>query len=328
MSHSATSSTFEIPTIDVVVITFRRPEVVRTNLEHLARQTAKPAQILVVDSSPDELTERVVKNFPHVQFVNNPSGAGNMTSSRNEVLPRLRADVIAFLDDDAFPEAGYIAALQVFYARRPEASLGCCRTMNGVPGEAALGVDSIGRMLPNGTILGYFGADPGEDRPVDHGIGATMHMRRALLRELGGFREYYTGVSGVREDSDLFMRAADLGLQAWFVRDAVALHIGAPQAKGRRFDLRYRHWATRNHTILILANVGLFTRRGLRCLATPVALVACEAGPIHKRAVRVAVVVAGLTRGMVVALRTFGIGPVPPRGGFRQNGRPLSLPPA
>ena len=152
--------------------------------------------------------------------------------------------------------------------------------------------------------------------------------RRALLRELGGFREYYTGISGVREDSDLFLRAAALGHQAWFVRDAVALHIAAPQAKGRRFDLRYRHWASRNHTILIVANIGLFTGRGLRCMATSVVLSARDAGPVHKRTARVVVVLAGVVRGLVVAARTFGSGPLPATGGFRRNGRALTLPSA
>ena len=83
-----------------------------------------------------------------------------------------------------------------------------------------------------------------------------MSFRRSTLEALGGFREYYTGISGVREDADSFFRARGLGLKAVFIYDAVANHVAAPQSRGRRFDSRYHHWANRNTAILMVANFG------------------------------------------------------------------------
>lgn len=312
--------------VTVVIITFQRPEVVRTNLEHLARQTVAPHQVLVVDSSPDDLTREVVKAFPFATFIKNPAGAGNMTSSRNEALGQVTGDLLSFLDDDAYPAPEFVAELTSFVDAHPEVALGCCRTLNGVPGEDSMGVDSIGRFLPDGSLEGNFGADPGRDLPIDHGIGASMWMRTELITQLQGFREYYTGVSGVREDADLFLRAAENGHQAWFVHKAVTLHVAAPQAKGQRFDLRYRHWASRNHTILLLANFGLASRMFWRAVLTMILQNASQAGSPLKRAGRTAIAGAGIVRGAVWALRTFGPRKRPPIGGFRQGERPLTLP--
>ena len=57
------------PTISVVIITFKRPEVVRTNLEHLAAQEVPAHQVIVVDSSPDDQTRDGVAGFTAVTFV-------------------------------------------------------------------------------------------------------------------------------------------------------------------------------------------------------------------------------------------------------------------
>jgi len=312
--------------VSVVIITFKRPEVVRTNLEHLARQRVAPHQVLVVDSSPDDRTRDVVAAFPFAVFIKNPAGAGNMTSSRNEALPHVTGDVLSFLDDDAYPDPDFIGELRAFVDANPDANVGCCRTLNGIPGEETMGLERIGRFLPNGSLEGYFGADPGHDLKVDHGIGASMWMRTKVITQLQGFREFYTGVSGVREDSDLFFRAAEVGHQAWFVHKAVTLHVAAPQAKGQRFDLRYRHWASRNHTILMLANFGLASRMFWRAVLTMVLQNASQAGSPVKRLGRTAIAVAGIARGGAWALRTFGPRKRPPVGGFRQGGRPLTLP--
>ena len=109
--------------------------------------------------------------------------------------------------------------------------LGCARTLNDQPGEEAEGVDLIGKFTDSGEILGHFAAQPGYDVVIDHGIGATMSFRRKCLADLGGFREWFHGVSGVCEDTDAFLRARRLGHKAVFVHDAVARHVGAPQVR-------------------------------------------------------------------------------------------------
>lgn len=304
------------PTVTVVIITYRRSDCVRSNLEHLALQSLLAQQVLVVDGSEDLRTEAVVAEFTFATYLRNPRGAGNMTSSRNAALPYVTGDLLVFLDDDAFPAVDYIERIVEFCATRPAIALGCARTLNGVPGEAAIDPDGIGTFVDDGTIIGNFAADPGRDIEIDHGIGATMWMRRTLIEELGGFREFFTGVSGVREDADVFLRAKHLSYQAWFVHGAIASHIAAPQAKGRRFDLRYQHWAARNHALLLIANFGMASPIFRRSLGGVVPQNLAYGGRWHRRIVRTVVILLGYARGALVAARFIGVGPLSPVGRF------------
>ena len=304
------------PTTSVVIITYRRPDCVRTNLEHLAAQVHPADQVLIVDGSEDIESERITGEFGFATYLRNPRGAGNMTSSRNAAIPHLTGDVVVFLDDDAFPEPDYLDRLTSFCADRPDVMLGCARTLNGEENEAMTGVDRLGTFLDDGTLLGYFAAEPGHDVPIAHGIGATMWMRRSLIAELDGFREFFTGVSGVREDADLFFRAKARGYQAWFVHAAVARHVAAPQAKGRRFDLRYQHWAARNHALLLIANFGMTSAVFRRSFFGAVPRNLSYGGAWYRRVVRTGAIFAGYVRGMVVAARFIGRGPLDPIGRF------------
>jgi GT2 family glycosyltransferase len=91
---------------------------------------------------------------------------------------------------------------------------------------------------------------------VDHVMGCNMSYRREVLGRLGGFREDYPGISGVREDSDMCLRVRRLGYKVMFNPAAKADHIGAPQAKGRRFDARYVFYIERNHLTMLVRNFG------------------------------------------------------------------------
>ncbi|HTW93709.1 MAG TPA: glycosyltransferase family 2 protein, partial [Tepidisphaeraceae bacterium] len=117
---------------------------------------------------------------------------------------------------------------------------------------------------PDGTLTGFFAADPGEIIEVDHVMGCNMSFRREILARLGGFRTDYPGISGVREDSDMCLRVKRLGYRIMFNPAARVDHVGAPQAVGRRFDWRYSYYASRNHAMLLVRNFGPFSAIALR----------------------------------------------------------------
>lgn len=242
-------------TLSVVIITYARPDYVRTCLEHL-RELERPAsEVLVVDASPDVRTrELVTRDFPEALYLRNDLGPGTMPESRQIGLAHARGDIVAFIDDDAFVEPSWATELLTPYADPTVWGVGG-RAVNGLPGEESMGLGQIGRLLPNGMLTGYFGADPGRDLDVDHLLGATMSFRRDTLTSIGGIRGNYPGTC-LCEESDISLRVRAAGGRLVFAPRAVVHHVAAPYDVGQRFDRRYLYYARRNHVVLLARNFG------------------------------------------------------------------------
>ncbi|WP_182252402.1 glycosyltransferase family 2 protein [Microbacterium esteraromaticum] len=238
----------------VVVATYRRPEHVRTCLEHLAAQTVAPARVVVVDASPDTLTRDVVSDFPDVHYRRNDLGVGLLATSRAIGVQGADEDVIAFIDDDAYAEPQWLAEILAAYDDPAVGAVGG-RADNDRPGEELEGWDRIGRLLPDGTLTGNFGADPGRIVETDHMLGANMTVRTEALRSIGGIHDHYPGTC-LREDSDLALRVKTAGWRVVFAPRAAVLHVAGEYAKGKRFDLRYRFYGARNHILLLTTVLG------------------------------------------------------------------------
>lgn len=241
-------------TAAVVVATYNRPGHVRTCLEHLAAQTRPPDSVVVVDASPDRRTKEVVAEFPGVRYRRNERGRGATATSRAIGVAAVDADVVAFVDDDAYAEPEWLAAILVPYADPQVAAVGG-RALNGQPGEAEQGLDAIGRLRPDGTLTGHFAADPGRDIDVDHLLGANMSVRNSVVEDLGGIRDLYPGTC-VREETDIVLRMRRAGYRVVFTPAAVVEHVAGPYARGRRFDLRYTYYGQRNHLVLLTTTLG------------------------------------------------------------------------
>ncbi|MBO0980976.1 glycosyltransferase family 2 protein [Microbacterium sp. SD291] len=238
----------------VVIATYRRPDHVRTCLEHIRRQTTTPSRVIVVDASPDDLTRDVVTAFEDVEYRRNDLGAGTLAASRAIGVQDAVEDVVAFIDDDAYAEPQWLAELLAAYDDPTVGAVGG-RADNDRPGEEREGLDSIGRFLADGTLTGNFGADPGRIVETDHMLGANMSVRTDALRAIGGIHDYYPGTC-LREDSDLSLRVKKAGYRIVFAPRAAALHVAGEYAKGKRFDLRYRFYGARNHILLLTTTLG------------------------------------------------------------------------
>ena len=229
-----------------------------------------------------------------------------MTTSRNIGLEHVTGDIVAFVDDDANVRENWVQGLLNAFSD-PSVGGVAGRTCNGHPGEDFEGIDAIGRIREDGRLTGYFAADPGRMIEVDHGIGANMAFRRDALAQLGGFRDDFRGVGGLREDTDMFLRLRAMGYKAVFAPEAVVDHVGAPHVKGRRFDYRYSFWARRNHALLLARNYGLGSHRFRTWLADEAkrVLMVTHHRPA-RRLVRIAIGLLGIAAGAASSSRKAG----------------------
>lgn len=176
------------PRLSVIICTHNRAGLLRRCLTALETQTVSVSdfEVIVVDNGSTDDTKSVVESFARrsvpPRYVHEPTLG--LSVARNTGLNHAKAEIVAYIDDDAFAEPQWAEA--VLYAF-----------------ESANGVDAVaGRvfaeweipkpewMTPLLEVL-YTVHDRGEQRrllaPNEYFVGANMAFRAELLRELGGF---------------------------------------------------------------------------------------------------------------------------------------------
>jgi glycosyltransferase involved in cell wall biosynthesis len=117
-----------MPTVSVVIPTYRRPPLLRRAVASVLAQTVDDFEIVVVDDASDESTRGVVRSFGdrRIKYMRHQANLG-VASARNTGILNSAGRFIAFLDDDDewLPEK---LELQVDRMESVEGSVGaiCC----------------------------------------------------------------------------------------------------------------------------------------------------------------------------------------------------------
>jgi GT2 family glycosyltransferase len=191
---------------DVVICTYtlaRWEQLVRS-VESALAQTVTPQQLIIVVDG-DEVLARCRQEWdaggadsPVEIVVVANQFAGRLGSARNTALLQARAEIVAFLDDDAEAEPDWLERLLAVYATHPEAVAvgGAPRANYGAPRPSWFPPDFEWVFSCHYTSL------PDRLAPVRRLIGASMSVRRDEALAVGGFHADY------HDDMDLSHRIA------------------------------------------------------------------------------------------------------------------------
>jgi glycosyltransferase involved in cell wall biosynthesis len=240
-----------LPSVSVVVSTYDegRWRHLLACVESLRRQTAPPAQLIVVVDHNPALLERAREAFPDATVIDNDRPRG-LAGARNAGIAGSAAEVIAFIDDDARAEPDWLEQLG-----------GCFGASETVGAGGALIPDwEDGR--PSWVASEFywvFGCSytglPETLAPVRNPIGANMAARAEVLREVGGFRE------GDEADSPRELRSRGMVRAAGNVPDDTDLAIRVKQRIASAVWL-YQPRARVLHSVpSARASLGYFLRR-------------------------------------------------------------------
>jgi glucosyl-dolichyl phosphate glucuronosyltransferase len=186
-------------------------------------QTQEPAPlevILVIDYNP-ELQRRLTEQLPDVRVVPNSNGRG-LSGARNAGVELATGDIVAFLDDDAVAQPGWLGALMRPYTD-PD--------VIGVGGRAEPGWATQRPPWWPGEfdwVIGcaYTGMEPGVVRNLQ---GGNCSYRRDLF-EIGGFaadigRSARYRLPLAAEEAEFCIRALKARPRGVFVYDDQAVMV-------------------------------------------------------------------------------------------------------
>src|SRR6266566_4043503 len=98
-------------TVSIIIITYNRPFLLKHCVERVLAQPYPRKEIIVVDSSSNDESERVVAQYPEVISVRLRDQLNNMPQARNEGIAVSSGEIIAFIDDDTMVQPGWLDSL-------------------------------------------------------------------------------------------------------------------------------------------------------------------------------------------------------------------------
>ena len=212
---SAQSGVAEGPTYSLILCTLGRTQEPERFLESLAAQTYRRFELIVVDQNDDDrvagVLARVRLDRPVLHLRTRPG----LSHARNQALPRVRGEIVAFPDDDCWYAPGLLDQVrQVF---------GTDSALDGITGMA---VDRQGR-----PSTSRWSRRPGPLTKYNcwwRAVSFTLFIRQRVVQRVGGFDETL-GVGaqspwGSSEEMDYILRALDAGCRIVYCPSLVVGH--------------------------------------------------------------------------------------------------------
>lgn len=189
--------------VSVVIPAYNEEATLPVCLEALRTGTRLPAEIIVADGGSTDRTVAVAESLGAVVV---PNPGRTAASGRNTGIQRAKTNIVAFIDADCVPVAGWLEAIERRFAQG---------AIDGVAGK-------VMPRTPRNACEGYwnhlawevimrFGDEPSaiDARDLSHSvITASCAWRREALERLQGFDEWFGNNA---EDIDLTWRALDAG---------------------------------------------------------------------------------------------------------------------
>jgi len=238
-----------MPELSVVIATRDRPELLERCMKALHRLEGPRPELVVVDASSTDQSRLVAKEHGVNVYIDIPLAQASIPFQENQGVAASREEIIALIDDDAFPEPDWLQQILSTFEGRPEAGVVGGRVIDPTywPWDEQT---PIGKVYPDGRITHGFNGNPGKAMEVDWVPGVNMIFRREVFQAVGGFDQNFEGTASGFE-ADFCLRVQYVGYKIFFNPGAVVYHLPASQRPiGRDAGLALYH-AKRNQMYLL-----------------------------------------------------------------------------
>jgi glycosyltransferase involved in cell wall biosynthesis len=224
------------PRVSVVVCSYNGARTLRDCLDGLLALDYPNYEVVVIDDGSTDGTAAIASEYPF-RLIKTPNRG--LSAARNTGLEAATGEIVAYLDDDARPDAYWLRYLTATFMDGDWAGVGGPNLTP--PGDGAV-ADCVGN-APGGPVHVLL-----SDREAEHIPGCNMAFRRSALEEVGGFDPRFR-VAGDDVDACWRLRARNhkLGFSPAAVvwhhrRGSVRAYLRQQRAYGEAESILVRKW--------------------------------------------------------------------------------------
>lgn len=204
------------PRISVVVCSYNGARAIRDTLDGVTRLAYPNFEVIVVNDGSTDDTPRIAADYPCRLISTENRG---LSSARNTGWRAAEGELVAYIDDDAYPDPHWLHYLA--YAFMTTDCVGVGGPNLAPPGDGPI-ADCIAN-APGGPVQVLL-----SDREAEHIPGCNMAFRREALAAIDGFDSRYRAAG---DDVDICWRLQDQG-------GKIRFHAGAMDWHHRRNSIR------------------------------------------------------------------------------------------
>ncbi len=197
------------PRISVIVCTYNGNRTVRDCLEGMLRLEYPNFEVIVVNDGSTDKTEETIRKYGFRMINTKNSGLSN---ARNLGLRAATGEIVAYIDDDAYPDPHWLSYLAATFMNTDYVGVG---GPNIAPAD-------------DGPVAGCVAAAPGgpvhvlvSDCEAEHIPGCNMAFRTDALKAIGGFDRQFRSAG---DDVDVCWRLQQRGGRLGFNPAAIVWH--------------------------------------------------------------------------------------------------------
>jgi len=250
----------ESPLVSVIVLNYNAGDLLLNCIDSLKKSTYANLEILVVDNiSSDGSQRKCMEKFPDIKLIQNEKNLG-YCGGNNIGIKEAKGEFIVILNPDTIVEPNCVKELILAHEKFGD----------GLYQPKILSLNEENIIQSTGNMLHVFGFGFARDKgnritdkkeeveKIGYASGTCLFTSRKVIEKVGLLDEF---LFLYHDDLDLGWRAAQIGINSYYVPDSKIFHV---ESYSLKWSAKKFYWLERNRKYCLLTHYSKETYGKMR----------------------------------------------------------------